>query len=272
MYFAMDEIGFENDRKIKAIDSEAEKWRFLYDTAKTYGFEGIHVTPGLYESFGLDVNNIPEYFQEFKLTFHLSGIYNAGKLAAESEYEAFDRELEKRFKTALKHHMHDISFHPPGIEGLTQDEKDLSAGFLRRIIDKWLKTALRNNISFSMETHVFGEAFLFDGLREYVKFIDDYPDLGVLIDISHNYFNGYSEDDIINILGGKNVKALHISDALQNAELRQGTHLPIGNGTVDLTKLLKHFGKIPNIFGALEIKSNNGDLNESVKKLKEVLC
>ena len=48
-----------------------------------------------------------------------------------------------------------------------------------------------------------------DGLSDFVKFIDNYPDLGVLIDVSHNYYDGYSEDEIINYLANKNVKALH---------------------------------------------------------------
>ena len=38
-------------------------------------------------------------------------------------------------------------------------------------------------------------------------------------------FDKYSEEDIINILGNKNVKGLHISDSLQNVHFRKGTHL-----------------------------------------------
>jgi len=36
MSFAMDEIGALNIEKIKSIISEADRWQFIYDTAKTY--------------------------------------------------------------------------------------------------------------------------------------------------------------------------------------------------------------------------------------------
>jgi len=250
MYFAMDEIGFENAEKIK---TESDKWRFIYNVAKNYGFEGIHITPSLYKKFDLDIDNIPEYFSDFKLTFHVS-----------------EKDLEKSLELAVKHNMYDVSIHPPPSSSPT--EKNLSVELFKKSVDKWLNKFLKRGISFSLETHVAGEYFLFDGLYEFVNFIDLFPELGVLIDISHNYYNPqYSEDDIINILGNKNVKGLHISDALRSAEFEKGTHLPIGDGTIDFTKLLKHFDKIENLYGVLEIKSNNEGIERSLKNLKKEL-
>ncbi len=46
MYFAMDEIGFENSEWIKTIAAESDKWQFIYDTAQAYGFDGIHLSVG----------------------------------------------------------------------------------------------------------------------------------------------------------------------------------------------------------------------------------
>lgn len=45
--------------------------------------------------------------------------------------------------------------------------------------------------------------FLFNGLEEFIIFTDKHPDLGILIDISHDYFDNYSEDDIIKFLSKK---------------------------------------------------------------------
>lgn len=50
MYFAMDEIGLENTEKIKLIDNESKRWKFIYEVAKEYGFNGIHFTPSLYNT------------------------------------------------------------------------------------------------------------------------------------------------------------------------------------------------------------------------------
>jgi len=268
MYFAMDEIGFENAEKIKTIDSEAARWRFIFSTAQTYGFDGIHITPSLYKKFNLDINNIPDYFSNSKLTLHVGGIHN---IVSKSSYEALDKEIKKGFEIAVKHDMNDVSIHPPYIHKLTMDEKNLTLDLFKMTVDKWLGVFMKHSISLSLETHVAGEWFLFDGLNEFVKFVDTFPALGVLIDISHNYYEPqYSEDDIINILGSKNVKGLHISDALRSVEFENGTHLAIGDGTIDFPKLLKGFVKFPNLYSVLEIKSENYGIEKSLRKLKEI--
>lgn len=40
MYFSMDEIGFENTEKIRLIQNESMRWKFIYEIAKEYGFKG----------------------------------------------------------------------------------------------------------------------------------------------------------------------------------------------------------------------------------------
>ena len=214
-------------------------------------------------------NNIPDYFEDLKLTLHLGG---HDKFTHENDCKKFDRKLESAFKTAIKHKMHDISIHPPvEVNGFTPDKRKTSEEYFDKTIAIWEKEALRSNISLSLESHDYGEYFLFDGLHEYVRFINRHPDLGVLIDISHNYYDNYSENDIINILGNTNIKGLHISDALQNVDIKKGTHLAIGDGTVDFSKLLSHFKNIPDLYGALEIVADNAGIGNSLKKLKDFI-
>lgn len=267
MYLAMDEIGLQNTEKIKQIENEPKRWRFIYDTAKEYGFEGIHFTPSLYKEFGLDLHNIPSYFEDFKLTFHFGG-YN---MTSDKDCEAFDKSLSDSFQIACKHKMHDLSIHPPYVYGLSSDERKACLSLFDKAITKWVEVSKEMNITFSLETHVSGEYFLFRGYQEFIPFTDKHPDLGILIDISHNYYDGYSEDAIANLMGSKNVKALHVSDALQNVDFREGTHLAIGDGLVDFNKLLKHFSKHPGVFGALEIKSDNIKIRNSISQLKNMI-
>ena len=265
MYFCMDEIGFENEAKIKTISSESDRWKFLYDTALAYGFEGIHITPSLYDEFYLNLKNIPGYFKDFKLTLHLGGMY----MVPEGKYAEFDRKMETMFDIAITHNIHDISIHPPYIHNLTKNEKNLTVELFHKIVNKWLKASIESGISLSLETHVSG--LIFDGLKDFTKFIDLYPDIGVLIDISHNYYEPeYSEEEIIDILGSKNIKGLHISDAIRKAGFEKGTHLPIGNGTIDFSKLLGFFKKFPDLYGALEIKAPNEGIGNSLAKLKRI--
>jgi len=263
----MDEIGFENTEKIKTINSESRRWKFIYDTARLYGFEGIHFTPSLYDEFCLDLTNIPNYFQEFKLTLHLGGMY----LVPKNRYEEFDRKIETAFYIAAKNKMHDISIHSPYIHNLTQPERELSLELFHEVIEKLLKKSAENGISLSLETHV-AENVQFNGLGEYSKFIDKHPDLGVLIDISHNYYEPqYSEEEIIKYLGNKNIKGLHISDSLRSVDIKKGTHLAIGEGTINISKLLRYFNKFSNLYGVLEIKASNKDIGQSLEILKNML-
>ncbi|MCL2775411.1 MAG: sugar phosphate isomerase/epimerase [Oscillospiraceae bacterium] len=274
MYFAMKSIGNENEEKIKSIAHESDRWKFLYDIAKAYGFEGIQIGSNIgtdlyVEEFKLDLNNIPDYFGDLKFTLHLGG-HNG--FTNEKDCEAFDKKLESAFKIAAKHNFHDISIHPPvDAEGFTPDKRKISEEYFDKTIMPWEKEALRSNISLSMESHDYGVYFLFDGLHEYERFIDKHPDLGVLIDISHNYYDNYSEDEIINILGDKNVKGLHISDALRNVDVRKGTHLAIGDGTVDFSKLLNHFKDVLNLYGALEIVTNNDGISSNLRALRNIV-
>ena len=267
MYFSMDEIGFENTEIIKNITSEDDKWQFIYSVAESYGFEGIHFTPSLYKNdFGLDLNNIPDYFQDFKLTLHFGGLHN---IITETDCNAFDVALAQCFEIATKNNMHDISLHPPNIYEISAHDKKSCLELFHKTIDKWLNIALKSTFSLSLETHVSGKYFLFDGLSDYVKFIDNYPDLGVLIDVSHNYYDGYSEDEIISHLANKNVKCLHISDALQGADFREGTHLAIGDGSIDFDKILKGFAHIPNLYSVLEIKASDESVAKSLRAFSQ---
>jgi len=278
----MASIGSENEKKIKTITSEPDRWKFIYEISKTYGFEGIHVgtrvgADAYINEFNLNLNNIPDYYEDLKFTFHLGTAWEANFID-EKDCKAFDKTLENIFKIAENHNIHDISFHPPGkVNGYTSYERKKCEENLDKAISKWIGKAIRTNISLSLETHVTNNIFLFEGLEEFVKFSDKHPNLGILIDISHNYYDNYSEDDIINIVGNKNVKGLHISDALQNSEirdipnLRKCTHLAVGDGTVDFSKLLNHFRDVPNLYGALEINKSNGEIQESLNELKNLI-
>jgi sugar phosphate isomerase/epimerase len=268
----MDEIGTENTEKIKKITAESDRWKFIYEAADSYGFEGIHFTPSLYKEFNLDLKNIPDYFNKFKLTMHFGGRF---KLLSENAFEAANSEFNEVYEVALKYNMHDISVHPPTVHGFSFSEKELCLTFFRRFIEKWLGPITRQGITFSLESHVSGGYFMFEGIGEYLRFIDEYQDLGILIDLSHHYYDGCSEEEIITPLVGRKINGLHISDAFHGvnfdeAELRRGTHLAIGGGVMDYPRLMNAFNLGSNMFGVLEIKSNNEGIKHSLDYLKKL--
>ena len=134
-----------------------------------------------------------------------------------------------------------------------------------------MKYGIENNVSLSLETHISGKYFLFNRYVEYIDFVNNYPLLGILIDISHNYYDNYSEEDIYEAFKTKNVKGLHISDAIQGAEFDYGTHLSIGDGKINFKKLLKLFESMNILYGALEIKASNDKIKRSLMEIKNII-
>jgi sugar phosphate isomerase/epimerase len=265
MIFSMDEIGFENNERIVALKSEAEKWAFIFDIARTYGFTGIHITPSLYESFGLNVDRIPTEISEFHLSYHLGGHYN---ILTEDDCFKFETLLSNSFDIVERHQMKDISLHPPVISGFTIEEKIKSRVLFSKILRKWSAYAKEKRFTLSLETHLYEPYFLFGTLPQYKDFYDAQEDMGILIDISQNYFSGYDEQEVLDTFKGDRVTALHISDAirLKDEDLKLGTHLDIGDGNIDFQTILSHFNN-SDFFAVVEIKSTNAKLKDSLDRL-----
>ncbi|MDR0896776.1 MAG: TIM barrel protein [Oscillospiraceae bacterium] len=264
----MDEIGFENTEKIIALRHEAEKWAFLFAIASTYGFTGIHITPSLYASLGLSVEAIPSDAGAFHLSYHLGGLY---RILTAEDCAKFEALLDRSFAIVERHKMKDISLHPPVIEGFTSAEKGKSGDLFAKILRKWSTSAKEQGFTLSLETHLYEPYFLFGTLAQYKAFYHEQADMGILIDISHNYFSGYSEQEIVDTFSGDRVAALHISDAIQRPDqnVKLGTHLPIGEGHVDFQKMLPHYNN-PGMFAVLEIKSTNAQLQDSLNRLRRI--
>jgi sugar phosphate isomerase/epimerase len=58
---------------------------------------------------------------------------------------------------------------------------------------------------------------------------------------------------------------------LQNVDFKSGTHLAIGDGSIDFKKLLKYFDKFSSMSGVLEIKADNSKIQSSLNQLKNML-
>jgi sugar phosphate isomerase/epimerase len=269
MYFAMDEIGSDNLEIVKNSDQIIDRWGSIYKIAKEFGFQGIQMSPQLYEEeLGLPLNNIPEFMNEFRLTYHVGGLFT---LNSSSDFEQLNSQIKKSFDNSVEFGMEDVSIHPPFIKENIKKSKDKSKQYFSALIEYWLPKFANRNISFSLETHVNSKYFIFEGLSDYCKYVSLYKELGILIDISHNLYEGYSEDEVILELSKLKITGLHLSDAITNLEFNKGTHLSIGKGNVDFKKIIDYYKIYPNLFGALEIKDIAKNIKESLIKLKGYL-
>ena len=185
----------------------------------------------------------------------------------DGEVEIYNNIIEKGLHCAVENRVEDVSLHPPIAWYKDHHRRDEFQSKFSHIIETWLPRFESEGITLSVEGHVGGNIFLHNSLEKFAKFIAQYPKLGALIDISHNYNDGLAIPDIVKITKNLKIAGLHLSDAISGAEVRKGTHLPVGDGEINFVDFLKHFVHC-DIYGALEIRGTGENISESLLKLK----
>lgn len=262
----MDEFGSEKYNDLVTLKDAEEKWKRIHDLAQDYGFAGIQFNSKVYEQkLGLSLRSIPNTFRKFRLSYHVGGV---STLLSAEEMDMLSNSLKYSLQISRENGVEDVSFHPPlAPEGTN---RNLATANLSRIIESWLPQFEAAGISLSMESHVAIPYFAFHGLEEFHQFVEQFPELGVLIDFSHNCFDGYSAKQVISLLEGLKITGLHLSDALPGTDFQAGTHLPIGRGVVDFASIIRHFCT-QDIFAALEVKGNCEGIETSRNNLTVLL-
>jgi sugar phosphate isomerase/epimerase len=265
MYFALKSLGSDNEVKINNLTSLSDKWQLIDRIAKNDGYTGIQLSNPYY---GITIdNNIPRYINNIRFTYHLD--YTAD-FSQEGTIVKYNSIMEKGLYYAVKNRIEDVSLHPPIAWHKDHHRRDEFNTLFSRIIEMWLPKFESEGIPLSVESHVGGNVFLHNNLEKFAKFIEQYPNLGALIDISHNVNDGRTISEIINIIKNLKIAGFHLSDAISGAEVGIGTHLPVGDGEINFSDFFKHFNHY-DIFGALEIRGTGDVIRKSLLKLKECL-
>jgi len=278
MYLTMDNIGDDIFPAISNLNNETEKWDEIAHAALTYGFAGIHVTSTYYRRLGFPTVRIPEGIRElFRLTYHVGGIY---LLSTPDDEEQVHARLSESLAVAASNGMEDVSLHPPFHANVSMrsiqpaaaspDERNAAKRRLHSVLSAWIPRFLDRGITLSLETHVTPSFFVFSGLQDFQDFALSLPELGVLVDVSHNHYDGYSAADFLSIFGSLNINGLHISDAVRGVDFEEGTHLPVGKGEIDFGRLLGSFDGDDSVYGALEVKAPSQGIAESLIRLQSL--
>jgi sugar phosphate isomerase/epimerase len=265
MYLAMDEIGSDNVTRLRRLKDRQAIWVEIDHIAHGFGVKGIQFTPTVYEqALGLSLRHIPDAFRKYRLTYHIAGIRS---LASSEDEEQLETLLRDGMSIACENRMEDVSLHPPRLACDGDGGRASVRSAFSNVLARWLPRYAERGVSLSVESHVFGVFFVFDGLVDFSEFVGDLPGLGVLIDISHLWNDGYDVDEVVSAFEGRRVTGLHLGDALANEELARGTHLPVGKGEVDFGRFLSRFAHDDSVYGALEIKGLSSDIVDSAGKL-----
>jgi len=278
MYFAMEYPGLENIDRLKEIHDQSEKWHFIYNLTSEFGFTGIQFFPAYEKEFGLSFQNIPKFISKsFRLTYH-AGDTGISQLITPDEIEKADVMFSTSLRTASLAGTEDVSFHPPLIadiallpvspEQVSPVNTSQTKENLRKLINKWIPQFNTHNITLSMETHMTPHVFIFSGLTDFHEFVSSIPGLGILVDVSHNHFDGNEIDNVIQTLKPLGITGFHLSDAIRGKKLADGTHLPVGEGQIDFGSIVASFRNKDTVYGALEVRGAARWITDSLAFLK----
>jgi len=89
--------------------------------------------------------------------------------------------------------------------------------------------------------------------------------------MSHTmYYDGYDIAEVLTLLEPLPITGFHLSDAIRGKDLRDSTHLPIGQGDVDFRSPLALFDGNDAVYGALEVRGPASGISDTLAHLQSV--
>jgi sugar phosphate isomerase/epimerase len=132
--------------------------------------------------------------------------------------------------------------------------------------------ASRRGVTLALESFCYSP-FIFKDLVDFLQFIAGFSleKLGILLDVGHVYQAGINLEKAVRLCKER-LLDVHIHDATLEKDYRKATHLPIGKGTVDFSKLiglLKEVGY--NRWLTLEIRGSEREVVASKRFLEKLI-
>jgi sugar phosphate isomerase/epimerase len=248
----------------------------LVEKAAHMGFRFFQIGPT--SSFGvIDGDRLRAVLDKcgMKSNVHVGGLYDAEKfVASERERSRFQKDL--RFGVELSREVSSslVSFHPPFFKsansnrGLSSRAKTL---FLK-LVRQEAEFAYDVGIRLALESFCY-PPFIFNGLDDFTPFFSNFPvtKLGVLLEVGHLYQAGFNLDEAI-LAFRHQLMDVHVHDATRGKDFREATHLPLGKGTIDFSRLIRILSEVGyDGWLTLEIRGNEREIIESREQLEDLV-
>ena len=250
--------------------------RKLLQKAFSMGFKGFQVGP-LWKFQRVDGERLKNLLDKFEMerNVHIGGLYDAEKLSRkDEEYSKILREL--RCGILLCHQISSnlMSFHPPFSMNPHLDEETLrkARDLFLELTEKALDFASSRGIRLALESFCY-LPFIFHGFDDFVNFVFQFPPskLGVLMDVGHLYQAKMDLEEAIEKFKSR-LCDVHIHDATRQNNFRVATHLPIGKGTIDFSRLIDSLHQVRyDGWLTLEIKGTEKEIVQSKTILENLM-
>ncbi len=249
----------------------------LIDKAASMGFFGFQLGP-LWSFPNIDGVQVKKRLDALQLhrNVHVGGIYNAEKFLSDDDvYRQALNEICNGINLCRQVSSKLVSFHPPFFPDNRKPDGDIlvecQAAF-RTFIHQIMSLTEPYEIAIAVESFCY-PPFIFSGIKDFTAFIQQFPpkQVGIVADIGHLF---QARLDVNNFLlkCRHRLKEIHIHDATHGLDYRQATHLPIGQGEINFTALIKTL-RIIEYQGwlTLEIRGTEREILMSKKDLEATL-
>jgi sugar phosphate isomerase/epimerase len=241
------------------------------------GFKAVQIGPLVnYDSIeGESLNRVLDSLN-MERNVHVGGICDANRFAKlEEEYVKVQKEI--RFgimlSSAIRYTL--VSVHPPLFVSESKASEDCLARARERFFELLTEEAdfaSRKGVTLALESFCYSP-FIFRDLVDFLQFIAGFSleKLGILLDVGHVYQAGINLEKAVRLCKER-LLDVHIHDATLERDYRRATHLPIGKGTVDFSKLiglLKEVGY--NRWLTLEIRGSEREVVASKRFLEKLI-
>lgn len=214
----------------------------LVQKAFSMEFKGFQVGPRwrFQRVNGALLKNLLDRF-EMERNVHVGGLYDAEELSRKGEeYSKISRELRYGALLCQQISSNLLSFHPPFSMKPHLDKETLckARNLFLELTEKTLNFASSRGIRLALESFCY-PPFIFHGLDDFMNFVSQFPPskLGILMDVGHLYQAKIDLEETIERFRSR-LCDVHIHDATQQSNFRVATHLPIGKGTIDFSRLI----------------------------------
>ncbi len=249
----------------------------LVRRADSWGFKCFQVGP-LNAFANIEAERLRQLLDHYDMerNVHVGGLYDAERFAAtEEEYERAQREIHYGVELCRKLSSALVSFHPPFCAAKDfRDKALLSKSRTRflKLVEKEVEFASDNGVTMALESFCY-RPFIFNGLDDFMQFVSHFrpAKLGVLLEVGHLFHAGFNLDEAISTF--KNgLLDIHVHDATLGGDFRKATHLPIGSGSIDFSRLIAALRKVGyDGWLTLEIHGNERKIIESREYLENLV-
>lgn len=250
--------------------------RKLVQRAFSMGFKGFQVGPlwKFQRVNGEHLKNLLDKF-EMKRSVHVGGLYDAAELSRKGEeYSKVLRELRDGMLLCQQISSNLMSFHPPFSMKSNIDEQTLhkTRNLFLELTEKALDLASSQGIRLALESFCY-PPFIFHGLDDFMNFVSQFPSskLSVLMDVGHLYQAKIDIEESVERFKSR-LCDVHIHDATRQNNFRTATHLPIGKGTMNFSKLIGNLHQVRyDGWLTLEIKGTEKEIVQSKNILENLM-